>query len=553
MKKFMKAFAFVAIALVSVSVLVSCNGGDSKTAGSGTYLNTFLGAQPNTLDPSKGTDLYGNSVLLNILEPLVRFSEKAGGIIGAGAEKWDVSADGKTYTFHIRKNMKWTDGQPLTAKDYMYGIVRSCLPETACPYAQFMYPIVNGAAVVKGDKASSELGVEAPDDYTLVINLEAATPYFLDTAMQRTYFPQRKDWVEKYGDTYATSPETSPQCGAFILKSWTINSLLNFVKNKDFWNASHVKLDTINCQIINDTNTIYNSLLSGSIDLAGVSDPKWQAKFTDTTKWTHVEIPQADTVYWMINIASPTGFMGNVKIRRAISAALNREELIATCRHNIGLAAYWFAPPAVTCQGLTFNTIDSGAVHQLVKDVPDPKALFDEGLKEMGYTGKSEDVVIKLLLSGVDQESRTEAEYIQQIMKERLGCTFDTYNKDWNEFINMVQVGDYDIASLAWGADFNDPCNFLETCYSPTAAYPTGWVNKDFDALIEKAQQLTDAEGRREALLAAENILINTDCAIIPVTTRVSHSYRAAYVEGASTNYFNWMGWQELDTSKRGK
>ena len=189
----------------------------------------------------------------------------------------------------------------------------------------------------------------------------------------------------------------------------------------------------------------------------------------------------------------------------------------------------------------------------MVAEVTDPRALFAEGLKELGLNEKPEDVVIKWIASGVDQKSRTESEYIQQMMKEKIGCTFDVYNKDWNEFINMIKTGDYDLAVLAWSADFNDPCNFLETCWSKTAAYPTGWVNTEFDSLIEKAQKSTIAQERADLLMKAENILINTDAAIIPFTTRVSHSYRASYVKNASTNFFDWMGWQPIDTSSRGK
>lgn len=550
MKKFLKSCAILMIASISVASLVSCGGKDTASAGGEVYLNTFMDAQPNTLDPSKGTDMYGTRVLLNILEPLVRYNGQVGAIVAAGASDWTISPDGLVYTFKIR-DMKWADGKKVTAADYAYGIRRSADPATACPYANFMYPLVNGEAVVKGEKPIDELGVSTPDDSTLVLTLNVATPYFLDTAMQRTYFPQRQDWVEKHGDSYATSPETSPMCGPFVMKDWTINSVMNFVRNERYWNAKEVKLDRIKCAIINDSNAIYSALLAGELDLAGVPDPKWQAKFSDSSKWNHVEIANADTVYWMIN--TTTKYMGSAKIRRAISAALNREDLIKTCRDGIGLPAYWFAPPAVTCQGLTFNTIETGATRTLMAEVTDPRALFEEGLKELGLNEKPEDVVIKWVGSGIDQKSRTESEYIQQVMKEKIGCTFDIYNKDWNEFINMVKVGDYDIAMLSWNADFNDPCNFLETCWSKAPAYPTGWVNKEFDSLIEKAQKSTDAQERQDLLMKAENILINTDSAIIPITTRVAHSYRAVYVKNASTNYFDWMGWQLIDTSSRGK
>lgn len=550
MKKFFRFFAIIGIANILTVSFVSCGGNESAKNENEVYLNTFMNSQPNTLDPSKGTDSYGNAVLLNTLEPLVRYNSRVGKIVPSGASEWTISPDGLVYTFKIR-DMKWTDGKKVTSEDYAFGIRRSANPATACPYANFMYPLVNGEEVVKGEKPIEELGVATPDESTLVLTLNVATPYFLDTAMQRTYFPQRKDLVEKYGASYATSPETSPACGPFILKDWTINSVLNFVKNKNFWNASNVTLDRVKCAVINDITAVYSALLAGEIDLANVVDPNWRAKFDDATKWEHVQIVNADVVYWMVN--AKTTFMKNAKIRRAIAASLNREDYIKTCWQGTGIPAYWFTPPAVTCQGLEFNTVDTGCLRKLVEEVKDPRALFEEGLKELGIAKKPEDIVIKWIGSGVDQEARLTSEYIQQTMQEKIGCKFDVYNKDWNEFINMVKQGDYDISALAWNADFNDPCNFLETCYSKAAAYPTGWVNEEFDGLIEKAQKSVVAEERVKLLMDAENILINTEAAIIPIGTRVSNSYRAKFLKNVSNNPFDMMGWQLLDASDRGK
>lgn len=546
MKKIFKGFAVLSIALFTILSIFSC--GKEENVDRGVYLNTYLGAQPNTLDPSKGTDLYGNGVLLNILEPLVRYNSDDEAIIPAGAESWTLSDDGLVYTFKIR-DMKWNDGKKLTSQDYAYGIRRSTDPATACPFANMMYAILNAEDIVNKKKDLSELGVETPDDSTLVIKLRSPSPYFLDTAMQRVFFPQRQDWVEKYGDKYATAPENSPMCGPFRLDNWEVNSVLNYVKNPDYWNVANVKLDTIHCQIINDPNTIFQALLSGELDLAIVNDPKWWSKFEDSSKWNRVVVPQADIVYWMLNCNNK--YLKNTKIRQAISVAVDREDFVKTCRKGVGLPGYWFTPPSVTCQGLPFNTTETGAVRTLLANNPDPKALFEAGLKELGLNEKPEDVTIRYMSSDTTQDGRIELEYFQQQMKEKIGCNFEVEAKDWNEFINIVQSGNYEIAGLAWGADFNDPCNFLETAWSKNPAYPTGWVNKEFDALIEKAQISTDATERKELLLKAEDILINTDCAIIPQTTRTSYSFRAPYVKNASNNYFDWMGLQRIDTSSR--
>lgn len=525
------------------------------------YINTFDTAHPNTLDPAKGSDMYGNGILLNIIEPLVRIQDVKGQMgsveyVPAGAESWDISEDGLTYTFHIREGNVWNDGTPVTAKDYEFGIKRCIDPRTACPFANNTYYIKGAEKVNKTKLAEdeepdySEVGVVAKDDKTLEITLEHPVPFFIDIVTTRIFFPQRQDLVEQYQDTYSTSPETAPQCGPFILKDWVINSEQNYVKNDNYWDKDNVKLSKYKVSIIKDSNTIFNALKAGQIDYAGVGDPKWKGEFLNNPDYYSTVRANPDTTYFMFNCNADSN-TGNNKVRQAISIALDRQELIDSCYNGVPTAAFDFVPPAVTVQGKEFNKLGEGWVKKLAEDNPDPKALFEEGVKEAGL-GDPSSVTIKLMGSDTSQEGRTSGEFVQQCLEEALGCKVEVDNQDWSQFINIVQTGKgWDIAWLAWGADFNDPSNFLETCHSQTAAYPTGYKNEEFDKLLDEAKVEQDADKRVQLFHDAEKILLYDDAALSPVIHRIANVFRRSYIRNANYSFFSTMGMSRIFTSGR--
>ena len=519
------------------------------------FINTFTSEQPTTLDPSKGSDMYGSVILYNTVEPLVRIQDKKDEFneieyVNAGAEDYEVSDDGLVYTFHLREGNKWNDGEPVTAENYAYGIRRSADPDTACPYANLMFYIKNGQEINEGKKKLDELGVKVIDDKTLEITLEHPTPYFIDIVTQRTYFPQREDLAEKLGDKYSTDPDTLPQCGPFILKDWTMNTEQNFVKNDDYWDAKNVKLDKFHVAIIQEANTIYQALKSGEIDFAGVSDPKWKAQFFDDDNFYHISKTRADTVYLTTNYHENSNLKNN-KMRQAISIALDRQELIDATMNGVPIPAYDFVPPAVSNLGEVFNVENKGCVSELAEDNKDPKALFIEGLKEAGLDEDPGKFELHYLGSGTSQDARLMGEFIQQNLKDVLGIKVKVDQMEWNQFMNAMQAGDYDVAHLAWNADYNDPSNFLETCYSKTAVYDNGFEDKKYDELLEKAQVEEDVAKRGELLHEAEHQLVYEDAAVIPINHRVSHSFIRKYIRNANISMFCTTGMRNMYTSGR--
>ena len=244
------------------------------------YFNGYLSSEPTTLDSVTGNDTYSSSILTNAMEPLTRLAEKDGENVreGAAAESWESNEDGTVWTFHLRDN-KWSDGQPVTANDYVYAITRVLTPETGSPNSWLLTCVKNANAVLAGEMDPSELGVKAVDDKTIEFTLESSTPYFLALTDTRVMMPQRQDIVEQYGESYGAEASNMVYNGPFKLETWTHNSELILVKNDQYWDAENVNLQTINYKIMNDENTIFNSFTNGSIDSCGCGTPEWMQKF----------------------------------------------------------------------------------------------------------------------------------------------------------------------------------------------------------------------------------------------------------------------------------
>ena len=250
--------------------------------------NVVMVADPSTLDASKGADMYSNSILNNVLEPLTRLEEdenQKNFVAPAGAASWESNEDGTVWTFKLVENT-WSDGQKVTAKDYEYGIKRTISPDTASPYAFLLAPIKNAEKVSSGELGVEELGVKAIDDTTLEITLEGPTPYFLQLTYHRVMLPQREDIVAKYGDEYGTQIDKLVYNGPFVLTSWVNNSEITMIKNENYWDKDKVKLQNINFKIIQEENAIFNSLANGSIDGAVVNIPEWKEKFMKDERLT---------------------------------------------------------------------------------------------------------------------------------------------------------------------------------------------------------------------------------------------------------------------------
>ncbi|WP_373898305.1 peptide ABC transporter substrate-binding protein [Haloimpatiens sp. FM7315] len=536
----------VAAALVSSTALIGC--GDKKTNGNATkdgdkeketvkmdkeqYMNLNLGTDPKTLDPSIATDVYSSFLLTETMECLTRLEQDKTGkdVIQPGAaEKWEHNEEGTKWTFHLR-DLKWSDGKPVTAGDFVYSVQRTLNPKTGAGYANILYTIKNGKAVNEGKAAPETVGIKAIDDKTLEITLEAPCPYFFQLTYNKTLVPQRKDIVEKYGAKHGADAGTMVYCGPFVLNSWTHNSEIVLEKNKDYWDKDSVNLEKVNCKIIKDEQAAYNSLYNGSLDYAGASKKEWIDKFDQTGKFNKVQGYKPAGSYTFFNTKDK--LFSNVNVRKAFSVGIDRKDLCNVIFKGRQEPAVGWIPPTVLVGDKEFRKVAGKPIDELVNENPDPKALLVKGLKELGMDEDPTKLTVTFLQAGTDQWFRTYAEYLQQMYKRTLGVNVKAEYVDWGVFLKRTDEGKYSLASMSMSGDYNDPNTFLDGFISATAYVPTFWKNEEYDKLTIEAQNIMDSEKRLENYKKAEEILLRDEAVVAPTGFPTRNTYVYKYVKG---------------------
>lgn len=527
---------------------VSDNGGSTE----GLYYNSLLDSEPNTLDAQKGSDMYGNKIINNINEPLLRMGEKEDGtneILPAAAEKYEVSDDGLVYTFHLREGLKWEDGEPLTAKDYEYGIKRAVDPATGSESAFLLDPIKNFAKLngAEGEVNMDELGVKAIDDMTLEVTLENPATYFPTLVPFRVMLPCRQDLVEKYSDKYGAEADTVLSCGPFKVSEWTHNSRVTLVKNEDYWDKDNVKVETVNLPIMTDTNTVMNSFAVGEVDAVRTVLPEWVDKFKGMDEVKNKEVAVPSVAYLTINHQDE--YLKNDKIRLAISLAIDKEGLADLISKGIQKPALGWVPVGMELDGTEFRKDAGDTYAKLREENKDLKALFVEGLKELGKDEDPAKADITLIYTNAPIVKQT-CEFIQQSVNSTLGTDIKLETMEWPILSGRVQKGDYQLGYLAWTADYNDPSAMLSLFMSTANAVNTYWTSDKYDELVRNAIKATDSKEALKNYEEAEQIL-SDETVIIPLTHGGTIQFYYDFVKGITFNEFTTTGFKTIDTSGR--
>ncbi len=516
------------------------------------YLNVLLQAEPKSLDPSKSSDRYSSEVLTNVMESLTRIqtNEEGKDIITPGmAEKWEVSEDNLTWTFTLR-DAKWSDGQPVTAEQFVYGIKRTIDPKTASEYAFLLYPIKNAVAYNSNKAKAEDVGVKAIDEKTLEFTLERPCSYFLDLTYFKVMEPQRKDIVEKHGDKYGTEADTMVFCGPFTIKEWVHNNKVELAKNSEYWDAENVKLEKATMKIIKEPNSRMNELYNGSLDLAGVSKPEWIEKFDKTEKFDVKKGYDGSATYMYFNQQSK--YFKNAKIRKAFSIAMDRDGMVKALYKDLAEPATAWCPPKVEIGGVDYRErANYLPVEDLKKENSDPKALLIEGLKELGLDPDPSKHTIKFIQSGTDATTKEFAEFEQQNYKEVLGINMDPEYCEWAVFQARTQDGDYEIASQGWGGDYNDPSTFFDVWLSTSGVNRVNWKSEKYDELIKNANGSADPEEKAKLFAEAEKMLIYDEAVFSPGVWRYKNTYLRKYVKNYNSPTFGVIDLKNVYTDGR--
>ena len=488
---------FLIICLMLSMFVVSCGKGGK---GSGNSVSFNMEAEPTSLDPQILTDMSGLFVTSMTYESLVRLNEK-NEIIPAGAESWTKSDDGKVWTFKIRQGMKWSNGDPVTAKDYYNGIKRGIEPKTASEYAFLTYYIENAEDYNTGKlKDFGKVGIKAKDDYTLEFRLSQPAPFFLKTLIMPIYFPVNEKALATNGDGYATEAKKSIYNGPFIMEKWVHNNKVVMKKNPNYWNAKNIKVDTLTGLIVTDFEAATNLFENRELDLTKISVEK-MANYEGKPE-LH-KFPNGRVYYLGFNTSNPV--LKNQKVREALSLAIDRKELVSSILNGAGIVGSGIVSNGTAGEKGDFRA-EAGDLFAGFAKV-NAKQLFDEGLKELKMTPAQ----VKLhLLVDENGTGKKEAEFYQSQWKDKLGIDVDVEVLTKKERIARAKAGEFEIVRYAWGPDYADPMTYLEIFHSKAKDINFAkYSNPEYDELIDLAKVNQDNKTRMDAMKKAEKLLAN--------------------------------------------
>lgn len=483
--------------LLMLSLLVLMVACGEKTTGNKVVFNAEN--EPTSLDPQILTDFTAFVITDNLYEGLVRLDEK-NEVAPAGAESWTISEDGKTWTFKLRKN-KWSNGDEVTAKDFVRGIERGLNPATASEYAFLEYYIENAQEYNEGtEKDFNKVGVKALDDYTLEFKLKAPTAYFDKLLVMPVFYPVNEKAIAEFKEKYATEAKNSIYNGAYTLEEWVHDNKVVMKKRADYWDAANIKIDTLEGVFVSDfeaaTNLFKNKeLLFTKINVEKLTEYKDDPSF--------VTAPDGRVHFLVFNPKNPV--LKNDKIKKALSLAINRDDLVKSVLNGAGVKASGLVAGGVPGVNGDFRA-ENGDLYEQYKDV-DVKALFDEGLKELNMT--ADQVKLSLLVDEVGT-GKKEAEFYQAQWKEKLGIDVEVEVTTKKERISRAKEGNYDIVRYGWGPDYADAMTYLELFLTGGSINVPKYSNPEYDKLIKFAQVNTDPKARIEAMQKAEKILADS-------------------------------------------
>jgi oligopeptide transport system substrate-binding protein len=485
------------------------------------------GAEPETINPHKSTGVTEANIEADIFEGLTTYAPN-GDIIPGAAESWEISDDGKTYTFHLRKNAKWSNGDPVTAADFVFGLQDAVNPETAADYAPILDVIVNATAIRKAEeKDMSKLGATAVDDHTLKIELTGPTPYFLGLLRHPISYPVHKATVEKFKDDW-TKPGNIVSNGAYQLTEWTPQASLTYVKNPNYWDAANVKVDKV---VMYPTEDLAEELkrfkageLHATYDAPSEQIPDLEANYADEFKNT----PYLGTYYYVVNLTrEPLGAQAD--LRKALSLAINREILVSKITQGGEAPAYSWVPPMTNYKQAFVD----------FKDAPQAQRLVEAAalLAKHGYT-KLTPLKVELLYN--TSENHKKIAVAVQSMWKQLGVEATLRNEEWKVYLETRDKKQFDVARAAWIADYDDPINFLDMFLSDAGERnDAGYNNAKYDELVKATATETDPAKRMQMFHDAEQVFLN-DTAMIPIYHYTSQHMVSKKVAGWEYNILDF-------------
>ncbi|NLM34895.1 MAG: peptide ABC transporter substrate-binding protein [Clostridiales bacterium] len=541
MKK--KALALVTAAIMTATLLAGCAGksnGSNDKKNDGTKKEQKLVLREGalkTLDSVLATDTVSFDVIQNSQETLLVSNND---VPEAGAaEKWEVSEDGLTWTFKLR-DLNWSDGKPVTAKDFEFAWKRLLDPNTGAFYSFFLFPVKNAEKYSNGEAKADEVGIKATDDKTLVVTLDRAVPYFEQIVAFPGLAPQREDIVTVEGSEYGTDPAKLVYSGPFVVEQWQKGAKVVLKKNEKYYNAANIKLEKAELLQIDEIKTAYDQFKAGKLDVTSATGEYLEQLTKDAKagKYNLVEGVEPSSFYMVFNTEGKDNkALTNAKVRLAFSLVLDREEYVGSV-YKRGVAAYGMVPKGLLVGDDEFRAKVEEPLKALLDQYKDPKALLIEGLKEAGLDADPSKHTFRYLPQNSDAETKKYSEYFQNVWQTKLGVKVEIQPAaDFSDYLTKVQSQQFDIAMSGWGADYNDPMTFLDLFGKDNGNNNGKYYNEQYEQLLVKVQNEIDNAKRTEIFAQMEKLIIE-DAAIAPLFYRDKKSFQQKHVKGVQLPSF---------------
>jgi len=520
--------------LTFVCLLVAACGGPDSHGPAASVLHRGLTSDPESLDPHKARSVQALEVLRDIGEGLMSYSASGDLVVGTAGD-WAISADGLTYTFHIREDATWSNGDPVTAQHFVFGLRRLVDPATAAFYSQMIGDVVNAKEIIAGKAPPADLGVEAVDDRTLVITLVRPTPYLLSLLTFPSTFPLHPGAVAEHGEAFARAGNLLSN-GAYKLDGWEPGSVVELSRNELYWNNAATAIEEVRHHIVTQEMAELNRYRSGEIQITGSVPP-------DSFKQVRKEYPQElhiapylGVYYYGFNLTKPP-FRDNPQLREALSMAVDRDVLVESITGRGEAPAYSWVPPGVdNYEPRRFNYADQS------QDERNSHAR--RLLTEAGY-GPGNPLKFELRYNTSDTQQKI-ALAVQSMWRNAIGVEATLVNEEFQVLLdNMRQQEVTQVFRSSWIGDYNDAHTFLNIMESGNASNMPGYASDEFDSVMQSAAEQTDPKLRRVYLEEAERVLL-ADHPVIPLYFYVSKHLVSPEVVGWGDNVLDYHYSQHL-------
>lgn len=462
--------------------------------------------EPSGIDPDVATGVIEHNVMLSLFEGLITADSKTLEPRPGVAQSWDISPDGLIYTFHLRTNALWSNGETVTAHDFVDSYHRILMPSLGAQYSYMLYPLTNAEAYNMGKITNfDEVGVKALDNFTLQLTLHAAAPYLLSMMIHDSWYPVPVSVIKKYGAIDdRNNPWTLPGHfvgnGPFMLKEWKINSHLLVEKSPTYWNRKIVRLNKIYFDPTESPDTAERMFRSGMLHTYAVPPPS-KIEYYRKYKPNLIKIyPLLATYFYKINVTRPP--LNDKRVREALAMAIDRKAITDTVTRGGEEPAFFLTPPG--CAGYTCQSPTK-------EDVAAAKQL----LAEAGYPDGKGFPTVEVLFNTL-QSHKAIAEALQSMWKKNLNINIVLHNEEWKVYLNSLRNTNYYVARAGWNGDYVDPSTFLDMFTTDSGNNETGWSNAEYDRLIRAASNTGDRSARYADYQKAEAILMD-EMPIIPL------------------------------------